>query len=334
MSNFEPHLALIGGGTGSFTLLQELKNFTPNISAIVNMSDDGGSTGVLRDELGVLPPGDVRQCLVALSNLPDIRNIFNHRFNAGMLAGHSLGNIILSGLEQQYDGDFEKAVETASRMLNITGEVIPVTLQNHTLVMEDNGKTVKGQYEIEKSKISHQATHINHDPVANINPRAEQAIKAAELLVIAPGNLYASIIPALAVNGMASSIKQSQAKKIFVSNLVNKPDQTDEWHVVDYVKEIENYIGEGQIDYILYNNEPPSHDLLEKYAQDGEFPTKTEAKRFNEVKAKALGSSLVSKTVHSQDKSDSLRRTLIRHDAVQVRQLLEEIYGPTQRSPI
>ncbi|MCE7936354.1 YvcK family protein [Candidatus Saccharibacteria bacterium CPR2] len=327
MSVNQPEITVIGGGTGSFTLLQELKEFTPNISAIVNMCDDGGSTGVLRDELGVLPPGDVRQCLVALSDTPEVRDLFSYRFDRGRFESQSLGNIILSGLELQH-GSFAKAVKVASAILHITGQVIPATLENHTLVMQDGDETVRGEYIIGHREIKNPEVTIKLDPPANINPEAAQAIEKSDLVVIAPGNLYGSLLPVMVVDGLKEALEASRAKKIAISNLVNKPGQTDGWHVADYVKAFEQRIGKDQIDYALYNNEPPSKELLEKYAAEGEFPVDTNPERFSEIGAITIGASLVAKELALQDPNDKvIRRTLIRHDAYQVgRQLMRIFY--------
>jgi uncharacterized cofD-like protein len=324
MANY-PRIAVIGGGTGSFTLLRKLKLATSNISAIVNMSDDGGSTGILRDELGVLPPGDIRQCLAALSNLPEVRELFSYRFGEGILAGHSLGNVIISGLELKYEGDFVHAIEVAGRMLNITGRVIPVTLQKHKLTLKDGETLITGQYLIETTaKIQGRSVVIGHDPKACINPEAAKAIKEADLVVIAPGNLFTSLLPALSVDGMKEALGEAK-KLVMVANLVNKPGQTDGWHVADYVKEVEKYIGEGQVDYVLYNNDPPDPGLLDKYAREKEFPVGADQQRFNDVKAKAIGGSYVSKEKVKKDENDTLMpRSFIRHNASAVsRQLME-----------
>lgn len=323
-----PSIVVIGGGTGSFTLLQALKQFTPHLTAIVNMSDDGGGTGKLRDELGVLPPGDIRQCLVALSNLPDVRDLFNYRFGDGSLAGQSLGNVILSGLELQYAGDFERAINIASRLLNITGQVLPVTLQKHRLVMQDGDQVIRGESSIGQHQIKHKNASIRLSPKVKLNPRAAEAIAAADLIVIAPGNLFCSLLPPLSVDGMKRALAASSAKKVVISNLVNKPGQTDNWHVVDFVQRIENYIGPGQVDVLLYNNAPPTPELLAKYAADGEFPVKTEARRFKEIKARVIGTNLLSPDIVVPHANDTLlKRTLIRHDATQVgRQLMRLFY--------
>ncbi|MDB5163785.1 MAG: hypothetical protein JWS12_403 [Candidatus Saccharibacteria bacterium] len=322
-----PAIALIGGGTGSFTLLQELKELTPNLSAIVNMSDDGGSTGILRDELGVLPPGDVRQCLVALSNSPEMRGAFSYRFGGDSLfAGHTIGNVILAGFEL-YHGSFDQALKAASSILNITGQVIPVTLESHVLHMQDGDEQIKGEYAIAHRAINNRDASVSLEPAAAINPDASQAIAEADLVVIAPGNLFGSLLPALAVDGMREAFTETPAKKVVVSNLVTKPGQTDGWHVVDYIKTIEQYVGEGQIDAALYNQDLPSPELLRKYAAEEEFPVKTELDRFKEVAALPLGANLVASNPFEQDQNDkAIRRTLIRHDAYQVGRQLMSIF--------
>lgn len=323
-----PEIVVIGGGTGSFTLLQALKHITPDITAIVNMSDDGGSTGKLRDEYGVLPPGDVRQCLVALSELPEVRDLFSYRFGEGSFKGQSLGNIMLSGLELQYDGDFVKAIDIASSMLNIVGKVVPVTLDKHQLVMDDGTETIMGESRIGHRRIQHSDAVVRLEPAALINPDAQAAIAYADLVVIAPGNLYGSLLPALAVSGMREALRATKAQKVMVSNLVTKPGQTDGWHVVDYVKVLERYIGAGQIDAVLYNSLAPSQELLDAYAQDQEYPVGIEQERFGEIRARAIGAPLVSDRLAVQDKNDTLlKRTLIRHDAIRVARQLVRLYN-------
>ena len=322
-----PKIAVIGGGTGSLTLLQELKHATPNITALVNMSDDGGSSGVLRNELDVLPPGDVRQCLVALSNVPEIRDLFSHRFGGeGPLAGHSLGNLVLSGLEQRYEGDFAKAVKVASSILNLTGTVLPITTDKHTLVMRDGDKVIRGEYVIGHRAIDSREASVWLEPPASVLPDAEEALYEADLVAIAPGNLYGSLLPALAVNGVAEAMSKSRARLVVVANLLTKPGQTDGWHVVDYVEEFERYLGEGSVDAVLYNNQPPGPDLLSKYAAEGEFPVGTNPERFEEISALAIGDSLLADDIYKADPCDTIiRRTLIRHAADRVSQRLLEL---------
>ncbi len=320
-----PRLAVIGGGTGSYTLLKDLKNYTPELSALVNMSDDGGSSGRLRDELGVLPPGDVRQCLVALSECESTREVFSYRFGDGDLEGHSLGNLILSGLEKMSGGDFNQAVKRASYLLRVTGQVLPMTLDKHDLMMQDGDETIRGEFNIGHRPIKFVGAEVYLDPAARINPEAEEAIGAADMIVIAPGNLYGSILPALAVDGVRQALADSTATKLMVANLVNKPGQTDDWCVVDYIRKIEEYTGEGSLDAALFNTAAPPQDLLERYASEGELPVQIHEAHFNHVRAKMIGRHLLADTLFVQDGNDtSIQRTLIRHDGDRVAQAIME----------
>ncbi len=320
-----PKIVLLGGGTGSFTLLQALKKLTPNITAIVNMSDDGGSTGVLRDELGVLPPGDARQCLVALSESPEVRELFSYRFADGTLSGHTVGNLILSALEKQH-GSFEKAVAVASRILRVSGRVLPVMLGSHTLVLQDGERQVRGEDAIGHVQIQHRGATIRLEPTATLNPQAREAIAAADLVVIAPGSLYTSLLPLFVVGGMPEAIRTAKGKVVSVTNLVTEAGQTDGWHVADYVKEIERYLGPGTIDYALYNDAAIDGALLKKYAAEGEYTVATDRVRFGEVSATVIGDTLISATIPPRNPADkAVRRTYIRHDADRVAAKLIEI---------
>ena len=291
------------------------------------MSDDGGGTGKLRDEYGVLPPGDVRQCLVALSDAPEVRDLFSFRFGSGSLKNQTIGNIMLSGLELQH-GCFEKAIEVASSILSIRGRVVPVTTEKHTLVMQDGDTLVRGESHISKHAVTSKTTTLTHEPPAHINPRATEAITDADLVVIAPGDHNSSILAALAVNGMAEAIAGSKAKIVAMTNLVTKPTQTHGWHVSDFAKSYEHYIGEGQLDYVLYNNRLPSSELLQRYAKEGELAVSTEPQRMKEIQAKAIGAALVANEVFIQDANDTIiKRTLIRHDAAEATRQLLKIYA-------
>lgn len=321
-------IVMIGGGTGSFTLLSGLKNYTQNITAIVNMVDDGGSTGVLRDELGVLPPGDVRQCLVALSSSPQvIRDLFNYRFGEGTFAGHAFGNLFLTALEKT-TGNFADAVYTAGKILNIQGSVVPVTLKNIRLVLKTGTKTVEGQSKIEAAQFAAKGLpKLSLKPSASINPKAETAIREADLIVIAPGNLYASIIPALLVKGVSKALKSVQAKVIYVSNLVTKPGQTDGFQVHDFANEIERFAGKGVLDYVLYNTKKPNNKLLAKYAKKGEHGVDYDLDKLSEFKFRAIGEDLLSRAIAVQDPNDKfIKRTLIRHDSDKVARQLMRLY--------
>lgn len=322
-------IVVIGGGTGSFTLLSGLKHYARNITALVNMADDGGSTGVLRDELGALPPGDVRQCLVALSDSPRVRDLFNYRFEEGSLKGHAFGNLFLTALEKM-TGNFVDGVELASQVLNITGKVEPITLSNVTLCMRTkDGTEVRSEFEIGHAKFSSPHPDFWLEPKARLNHAAKTAIEEADIVVIAPGNLYGSLAPALIVPGVKDALQKSKAKKVYVSNLVTKPGQTDHFHVHDFANEIERLAGGQFLDYVLYNSERPSRELMTKYAHDGEFAVEVNKLAFKEAHYKAVPANLLADDIW-QNKNDSdpiaHTRTFIRHDSDKIARQIMKLY--------
>jgi len=329
MNKSDVKIAVIGGGTGSFTLLSQLKNYTNYISALVNMADDGGSTGMLRDELGVLPPGDVRQCLVALGESQRLRDLFNYRFEEGTFEGHAFGNLFLTALEKM-TGSFASAVETAAEVLNITGEVHPVTLDKVTLVMKQaDGTVTEGEFKIGDADFgSSKRPDMALTPKAELNPDAHKSIMEADIVVIAPGNMYGSLAPALIVPGMSDALNATNAKKVYVCNLVTKPGQTDDFDVIDFAAEIERF-GNFTLDYVLYNNEAPSKALLEKYAKGGEFGVTCEKVGSVATHYKAIGGKFISDERFEAKSNDPIAssRTLIRHDANAVAKALMKLYS-------
>lgn len=322
-------IVVIGGGTGSFTLLSGLKRYAHNITALVNMADDGGSTGILRDELGALPPGDVRQCLVALSDSPKVRDLFNYRFEDGGLKGHAFGNLFLSALEKM-TGSFAEAVELASEVLKITGRVEPITLENIKLKLKNaDGSEVVGEFEIGHLNFGSVRPELSLTPDAAINEAAKEAIEQADLIVVAPGNLYGSLAPALLVKGMKEALHASKAKKAYVCNLVTKPGQTDGFNVDDYVSEIERFAETEFLDAVLYNSAHPSDELLEKYAKNGEFPVGTPEKSEQERHYKIIPADLIADEVwqnHSTSDPIAATRSFIRHDSDKVARQLMKLY--------
>lgn len=324
-----PKFVVIGGGTGSFTLLNSLKAYVSDLTALVNMADDGGSTGVLRDELGVLPPGDVRQCLVALSDSEQLRELFNYRFAEGGLKGHSFGNLFLSAVEKMSDS-FEEAVALASQLLHIRGKVLPITTTKSQLVLKQgDGEVVRGEFKIGHHHLAKDATPLlSLDPVASLTQAGRQAIEVADVVVIAPGNLYGSLAPALIVEGVRSALKKSKAKLVYVCNLVTKPNQTDGFGVDDYAQEIERFIGEPLLNYVIYNTDEPPKTLLEKYVHEGEKLVKFDLERLEAQRYKAIGLPLIATEPIPQRQHDAiaLSRSLIRHDADAVARQLMRIY--------
>lgn len=306
-------IVVMGGGTGNFTVLRGLKNNAVDLSAIVSMADDGGSTGILRDELGVLPPGDVRQCLVALSDSSRLmRSLMNYRFENGGLGGHSLGNLILSALEK-VTGSFERAVEEMGRILYIKGKVIPVTTHQVRLkmILKDR-KLLEGEKEIYLSHdIDKGYSKIYLEPFPKPNPHALSEIINADLVVIGPGGLHTSIIPNLLVDGVSKALRESQAKKVFICNLMNRRGQTTGYKVSDYLKEIVHYLGKDVFDYILVNNQTPDPALIESYAEEGELVE-------NDIDDPRIISANLLGELTEKRKGDIMRRSLIRHNSTQV----------------
>lgn len=303
-------VVVIGGGTGNFSVLRGLKEFPLELSAIVSMADDGGSTGILRDELGVLPPGDVRQCLVALSNSSGLmRSLVNYRFENGGLGGHSFGNLLLSALEK-VTGSFEKAVEEMGRILFIRGKVIPVTTHQVRLKMILNDrKVLEGEKDIYLSQeIDRGYRSIYLEPYPEANPHAIQEIENADFLIIGPGGLHTSLIPNLLVEGISEAILNAKAKKIFVVNLMNRKGQTTGFKVSDYIREITRFIGSDVFDAIMVNNQSPPAHLLDMYSEEGTL-VENDIKEDRVVQAPLLGN------LEEGAKKDLIKRNLIRHDS-------------------
>jgi len=320
-------IVTIGGGTGSFTVLSGLKKHDLDITAIVSMADDGGSTGRLRDELGVLPPGDIRQCLVALSKeSKKLRDLLNYRFENGELAGHSVGNLLLSGAEKM-TGDFSSGLEVIEKILRIKGQVLPVTNDDTNLCVElQDGKVLKGQneinhnFDIQKNGIK----KVFLSPSAKPNSKAIKAIKEADIIVIGPGNHYCSVIPNLVVNGITKAISKSKAEVIYVGNLTNKKGHSENFTLKDYIDSINSFFNKPRIDKALFNIENPSKDLKEKYQSYGEDMVKLGG--LEKSSCKIIKADILSKVNHQYSNSDSISdiRSLIRHDSDK---LAKEILG-------
>ncbi len=316
----------IGGGTGRFTLLLGLKKHPVDISAIVAMSDNGGSTGRLRDELGVLPPGDIRQCLIALSGSAlTMRKLMGYRFEKGGLAGHNFGNILISTLEK-ITGSLEASLRIVGTILNIKGRVIPVTTDNVELIAQlQNGKTIRGEDALDHYKLLSRVgvKDMYLKPRAHANPRALKAIREADLLVVGPGDIYTSLIPNFLVGGISEAFVKSKAKKVYVANLMNLIGHTDNFSVADYVDVLEEVIGKrGVFDTVVCNTRKPSPALLKKYKKEG-TPVVCDMERLtgrNVEHADVLASGIATIA-----KGDTLRRVLIRHDSEKLAKVLVDL---------
>lgn len=261
-------IVTIGGGTGHYQILRGLKNYDCDLTAIVNMSDDGGSTGILRDEYGVLPPGDVRQCLIALANdeeTEDLKFIFNYRFNSE--SKHNLGNLILTALEDKYGN--VNAIKKVGKLLRIRGNVLPVTVDNVTLCAE----TFKGNIIRGESRVSYpedktvRIKRLFYEPEAFVYHESAEAIRHADKIIICAGHLYGSILPNSAVTGMQETLQESKnSKKIYVCNLFTS-EGTFGFKASDFIQEIEKSFGIN-LDYILINNRVPSRETRIKYLSE------------------------------------------------------------------
>lgn len=308
-------IVVIGGGTGTFSALRGLKKYPMDLTAIVTMMDSGGSSGRLRDELGVLPPGDIRQCLVALSSSStSLRNLFNYRFPKGDLKGHMFGNIFLSALEKT-TGDFKKAIKETGKILRINGNVVPVTFKKTNLCVKlANGKIIIGEKHIDATEGQKKRAKIIKaylKPKAAANEDALKEIRQATYILIGPGDLYTSIIPNLLVEGIAEAIKESKAKKIFAMNLMTKCGQTTRYKTSDHIKDIEQYLGKEVLDLVLVNKKRPSEKTLKWYKKYSEEVVLDD---FKDEPFKVIRKNLIKDVLVEKDKADNYRRGIIRHD--------------------
>lgn len=263
----------IGGGTGLSTMLSGLKKYTENLTAIVTVSDNGGSSGILRREMNILPPGDIRNCLLALAETePIMEKIFQYRFEEGTLEGQSFGNLFIAALNGIY-GSFELAVEKATEVLAVKGKVLPVTTQNVELCAryKDNTEII-GESEIvmanklERKEIDTMSLEPK-TPMAYY--KAIEALENANIIILGPGSLYTSIVPNLLVNGIPEAIKRSSAKVIYVSNIMTQPGETDNYTLNRHIEVIEKYLGKNILKYIIVNDEEIDEDILNLYEEDG-----------------------------------------------------------------
>lgn len=316
-------VTVIGGGTGTYTLLTGLKNYHYDISVIVSMMDSGGSTGLLRDQLGVLPPGDLRQCLVALSDSSEIwRKLFLYRFENGDLKGHNFGNIFITAMEK-ISTDYNEVVSTTSKLLGTTGNVIPVTLEKSQLCVEyEDGAVIKGEANIDNS--AHTDSRIKKaflEPKVSSNKKALEKIVDCDYLILGPGDLYTSLIPNLIVDGISEEIKKSKCKIIYISNLMTKRGQTTGYKVSDHVIDIEKYL-KRKVDFILINSREISEEGKKRYLEKSEdIPVVDDMS----IDARVVKKNIISDVNFENNSSDKTFRSLVRHDSYKLAQEVKNI---------
>ncbi|MBQ6435427.1 MAG: uridine diphosphate-N-acetylglucosamine-binding protein YvcK [Synergistaceae bacterium] len=266
-----PYIVAVGGGTGLSTLLRGIKGFTRNITAVVAVTDEGGSSGRIRNEWGMLPPGDVRNCIAALAeNDNELKKILDFRFDRGELSGHSLGNLLLLAVTEM-SGDFSKAVEQMNHLLSIRGRVLPVTTEGITLMGKTKeGLNVKGEFEI--SEHGHELQEIWVEPLnARPLPEVLDAVEEADVILLGPGSLFTSVIPNLLLPDFADKLKDSEVPKIYICNLMTQPEETQGMNIVNHIEWVSAALG-CVPDFVIANSEPIPDDIVENYKKKGAFP--------------------------------------------------------------
>lgn len=318
IEKYEPKIVVVGGGTGLSILLRGLKKFTPNITAIVTVADDGGGSGIIREDIGMLPPGDIRACMLALANTgPKMEKLFQYRFEEGMLKGQNFGNIFIAAMNGVY-GNFGTAIKEASNVLAITGKVYPMTLDNVRISAElYNGTIVEGESCIsekttkERSKIK--KVSIKPETIKPF-PEAIISIKEADLIVLGPGSLYTSIIPNLLVKDIIDAIHISSAPKVYIVNVMTEPGETDSYKVLDHVKAILEHSRDDILDYVIANTENIPEDVLEIYKEDGSMPVKIQ-KHDKQILAEKNITLIASSLLE-------IEKDYIKHDSIRLSRLL------------
>ncbi len=305
MLNKGAKIVAIGGGTGLSMLLRGIKKYTNNVTAIVTVGDDGGSSGRLREEMGVLPPGDIRNCIAALADDEDmITELFQYRFKNGEgLEGHSFGNLFLTAL-CAITGDMFRAVKESSNVLNIRGVVLPATLDDMKLAAEfEDGRIIHGESNIPEAhgKIKRLFTEPEH---CKALPEAITAIKEADLIILGPGSLYTSVIPNLLVDGIVEAITKSTAKKIYVCNIMTQPGETDNYSVASHVNALISHAGGKKIiDAVLVNDSLPDN-ISEGYAKSGSIPVRLDMENIAPI-----GIEVVSQKLLQENKQGLVRHS-------------------------
>ena len=314
-----PRIVAVGGGTGLSTMLRGLKKYTKNLTAVVTVADNGGGSGMLRQDLGMPPPGDIRHCMEALANTePIMERLLTYRFTEGTLAGQSFGNLILAALNG-VTGSFEEAVAQMSHVLAITGRVIPVTSADVQLeAVFENGARVTGESQIAAFK-KEQDCRIHHVSLIPEHPKATpaalEAIREADLILLGPGSLYTSVIPNLLVEGVAQAIARAEAPKLYICNIMTQDGETEGYTAADHLEALLAHGEPGLLDLCLANTAPVRPGLLEKYREEDAVPLTVDRERIAR-----LGLELVERPVASE------KGSYARHDPDRLAQAILEIY--------
>ncbi len=324
--NGKPAIVVVGGGTGLATLLRGLRGTECDLTAIVTVTDSGRSTGVLRREFNVPAPGDIRNCLVALSDSPNLKTLFDYRFSDGSLAGMSLGNLFLTALAKT-TGSFERAIEESARILNVRGTVLASTLENvHLGARLSNGTVLKS----EDALVARHGAPEKRAPIERVflipkgpkaNPRAVRALLKADVIVLGPGSLFSSVISNLCIPGIVRAIRKSRAKKVLVCNAMTQPSQTHKYDAADHVAQVERYAGKGVLDAVIYNTKKPSAKLLRHYAREQSFFVKPPLQKT--LRPRWIGANLIEKDPEMAKLWE--KKNLLRHDSKKIARILQKL---------
>lgn len=317
-------IVVIGGGHGTSVVLASLADTGMELGAVLTMADDGGSTGRLREQLGVSAIGDIRQCLAALSPEPDLADLFSYRFVDGELSGHSVGNLILAAAELR-SGSISRGIAVAKKILGIKAEIVPSTEEKCNLLLRLGAHEIKGVHEVSTTDFGGEKPDLYLEPAANLFPGADKLIREADLVIIAPGNFYCSIIPALLVNGMDESINASRAKVVYICNLVNRNQQTDGFKVNDYIDEMNRLSGGLRIDEVIYNTAHIREDCM----REGEQQVQVDEDTVGNLGYKLIGREVSDneKVVPREGDKIAYTRSLARHDKAKLKKVLADILG-------
>lgn len=305
-------VVVIGGGTGLSTVLRGLKEYTDNLTAVVTVFDDGGSSGRLRRELGILPPGDIRDCLVALAESePLMTELFEYRFQGGALDGHAFGNLFIASLAG-VTGDLESAVKQTSKVLNIRGRVLPSATEDVVLVADfDDGTSIEGESHITMAGKRIRRVALKPIDVAPV-PEVLQAIAEAELIVLGPGSLYTSVIPNLLVRGVADAVRANRhAPRVYVCNVMTQPGETEGFSASDHVRGLLEQVGPDLFTHVLVNTQRPrGRAVLARYEAEGSVPVEPDVDHIRELGVTPLEARLISE------------EDLVRHDPAAIARVL------------
>ena len=319
-----PKIVVVGGGTGLSTLLKGLKQYSSNITAIVSVTDDGGSSGRLREEFGILPPGDIRNCLVALADSDLLGSLFQFRFKEGKeLEGHNFGNLFIAALSQ-VTGDFARAIKESSKVLAIRGNVLPATLQKVVLVARrENGTETEGECRIREEKSSPIEWLFLRPEACTATQESVDAIKNADAIILGPGSLYTSVLPNLLIEGIQKAVAKSKALKIYICNVMTEAGETDDYSVSDHMRAIMKHTRPNMVNHCIANIARIPKALYEKYSGENKFPVRLDKKDEEWLQNERI--QLVKANIAST-------KEFVRHDSLNLSSVIMELVHESKKT--